>query len=264
MTDQHLLSEFARHRSEAAFAELVARHAAWVRATAARTVGDGPAADDVVQAVFLALAAKAPRLAGRTDLTGWLFHATRYAVARVRRSDRRRRVHERAAARPEVVMPPAEPDWTDVAPLLDDLVAGLASRDRQAVLLRFHRQLPLAAVGAAMGTSEQAARAQVRRAVDRLRVRLGRRGVTGATVDGLTATLTAHLVPRPVPADAAAAVARAASRRRPPVPSLPRRGRRGRRGGPGHGRRRPAGDRQQAIAGPTAGPTAGRGGGRGR
>ncbi len=217
MTDQHLLSEFARHRSEAAFAELVGRHAAWVRATAARTVGDGPAADDVVQAVLLALADKAPRLTGRADLTGWLFRATRYAVGRARRSDRRRQVHERAAARPEVVMPPAEPDWSDVAPVLDELVAGLGSRDRQAVLLRFHRQLPLADVGTIMGTSEQAARAQVRRAVDRLRVRLARRGVTGATVDGLTATLAARLVPRPVPADAAAAVARAAVRRRPPA-----------------------------------------------
>jgi hypothetical protein len=64
-TDQALLSEFAMHRSEEAFAELVNRHLDMVHSAATRLAGQGPAsAEDITQQVFVELARQARRLRG--------------------------------------------------------------------------------------------------------------------------------------------------------------------------------------------------------
>ena len=66
--DAELLKRFigADHDADAAFAELVRRKIALVYAAARRqTGGDAHLAQDVTQAVFLALAARAPALRAR-------------------------------------------------------------------------------------------------------------------------------------------------------------------------------------------------------
>jgi len=50
--DDELLRRFSSHRDEAAFAELVRRHAAMVLGVARRALGDHHAAEDVLQATF--------------------------------------------------------------------------------------------------------------------------------------------------------------------------------------------------------------------
>jgi hypothetical protein len=62
-TDNQLLRDYARHRSESAFTELVRRHVDTVCSAALReTHGDITLAQDITQAVFTELALKASRL----------------------------------------------------------------------------------------------------------------------------------------------------------------------------------------------------------
>src|SRR5207249_3917572 len=60
---------------------------------------------------------------------------------------------------------------------LDEAINLLAAEDRAAILLRFFEQRDFRAVGAALGSNEDAARMRVNRALEKLRSLLQRRGV---------------------------------------------------------------------------------------
>ena len=64
--DAELLREYVESQSDAAFAELVGRHVNLVYSTAFRMVRENALAQDVVQSVFVQLAAKRPRSARAT------------------------------------------------------------------------------------------------------------------------------------------------------------------------------------------------------
>ena len=64
-----------------------------------------------------------------------------------------------------------------VGPVLDEAINLLEPDDRTAILLRFFEQLELRAVGEMMGSSEDAARMRVSRALDKLQGLLKNRGV---------------------------------------------------------------------------------------
>src|SRR5947209_7648971 len=72
MNDQELLHDYAEKGSEAAFAALVRRHIDLVYSAALRMVVDPHLAEDVTQAVFLAVAKAAQKLEHRLVLSGWL------------------------------------------------------------------------------------------------------------------------------------------------------------------------------------------------
>lgn len=204
-TDDELLSEF-RSGSSAAFTELMARHVDWVYSAAVRRVGDAQLAEDVTQAVFMALARK-PGLPKGAAVAGWLFTVMRYTSAGANRQRTRRRLREAAAAklRPEMIHD--QIDWSgDVAPLLEDAVGKLRSRDRQAVVLRFYQKLSFAEVGKALGTSEEAARKRVTRAVDKLRGYFALRGIALSS-----ATLAAQIFEHAVQKAPATVIAKMAS-----------------------------------------------------
>src|SRR4051794_35925406 len=120
MTDLELLRQYALHRESRAFDELVSRHLDWVYSSALRQVRDPHLADDVTQAVFLALSQQAGKLAGGVDLTAWLFRVTQRTSAMAIRSLVRRRKHERRAA---IMTSQEQSDidestWESLAPLL--------------------------------------------------------------------------------------------------------------------------------------------------
>src|SRR5687768_4767841 len=98
MTDLQILRQHVDDRDPRAFEQLVARHLDWVYSSALRQVRDPHTADDVTQAVFLALSRHARRLSEGVVLAAWLFRATRRASAMALRSAGRRRKHERLAA----------------------------------------------------------------------------------------------------------------------------------------------------------------------
>ena len=204
-TDPQLLRAYATHESEAAFSTIVHRYIDLVHSAAFRMLGDADAAKDVTQNVFVALAQNAQKLIDRPALAGWLHNAARNLAAKSIRSDARRRTREQEAAlMNELNSNPAEANWDDIAPHLDEALGELAEPDRDAVLLRYFKNHDLRSIGATLGTSEDAAQKRVSRAVERLREFLARRGVAiGAT--GLVVVISANAV-QAAPAGLAAGV----------------------------------------------------------
>ncbi|MGD0410452.1 MAG: TIGR03435 family protein [Verrucomicrobiota bacterium] len=174
MDDIALLRQFAADRSEAAFDQLVSRHAGFVHSAALRQVRDPQWAAEITQAVFLILAQKAARISDKTILTGWLFKTTRFvALAQVRAEAKRRQHEQETQMHTRLQTEPSsgagDPAWAELAPLLDQALAQLGETDRQAVLLRFFENKSLAEVGNKLGAGEDTARKRVSRALEKLR-----------------------------------------------------------------------------------------------
>lgn len=180
MTDTHrLLADYAEDRSEAAFRELVSRYIDFVHSSAVRLVGgDRHLAGDVTQTVFIHLARNAHKLKGNVMLGGWLHRDVCNVASKVLRAERRRRCRERQAM--EMIMQDdhSKARLEEITPILDEAVNQLGDEDRTAILLRFFEQLEFRLVGEALGTSEEAARKRVSRALEKLQSRLKVRGIS--------------------------------------------------------------------------------------
>lgn len=199
--DSQLLLAYAERRSDAAFAELVRRHFNLVHAAAHRITRDPDLAKDVSQAVFIALANQAGKLAGHAVLAGWLHRTTHNIAAQCLRTETRRRAREQKAA----LMPePSDPDpaWQSIAPQLDAALSELATADRDALLLRYFENKSAAEMAGLLGISPEAAQKRVTRAVERLREKLDRRGIS-TTAGSLAAAIAAYAVPAAPPGFAA-------------------------------------------------------------
>ena len=84
-------------------------------------------------------------------------------------------------------------EWEQIRPLLDEALDRLSQTDRDALLLRFFEQRSLAEVGQALGSSEEATRKRVNRALEKLRTDLVRRGLT-TTAAALAMTISVNAV----------------------------------------------------------------------
>ncbi len=191
-TESDALRQYAASRSSDAFAQLVALHADWVYAAAARLVRDRQLAEDVTQAVFLLLAQHPHKATGKS-LTGWLFNVTRHCAAHALRAQSRRAAHERRAATMMHNTPPDDDQlWNDLSPTLERAVSRLRDADRRLILQRFYQNHSLAQIGQSLEISEDTARKRVNAAVEKLRALLK---VTGVPAVALAALLAARIAP---------------------------------------------------------------------
>lgn len=180
MNDYHpLLAEYAKTGSEAAFRELTTRFMDLVFSTAVRLLdGDMDLARDAAQTVFIDLAKKAGSLPPDVMLGGWLHRHTIFVTSNLRRAEYRRQAREREAIAMMANDPNSETGMAQLAPVLDAAIDQLETEDRTAILLRFFEQRDYRAVGLAIGSSEEAARKRVDRALDKLHGLLQLKGVT--------------------------------------------------------------------------------------
>jgi RNA polymerase sigma factor (sigma-70 family) len=180
MNDWELIQNYCRNGSEGAFETLVKRHVDYVYCAAMRQVRDSSLAEDVSQAVFLLLAQKAKTFRPDTILLSWLFRTTHHMAAHALRSEYRRQRRETEAAKmnPTTTTPDIDHQWERISPMLDEALAALPHKDRDAVLLRFIARKSFSQVGADLGASEQAAKKRVSRALVRLRDFFTQRGTT--------------------------------------------------------------------------------------
>jgi RNA polymerase sigma factor (sigma-70 family) len=185
MTDDiQLLRRYVVEGEHAAFSDLVRRNIDFVYAAALRGCrGNTALAKDATQLVFTDLSRQAKSLLGHPSVAGWLHTATRFAAMKILRAESRRQLREHQAAELQAITEDGATsiDWSRLQPVLDDAIGELRERDRMAILLRFFQGKSLFEVGASLGLGESAARSCVDRALDRLRGRLVRRGVTSTS-----------------------------------------------------------------------------------
>jgi RNA polymerase sigma factor (sigma-70 family) len=187
MEDAALLQEYARTDSEIAFAALVERHIALVYSAAWRQVRDRQLAEDVTQVVFLILARKAGQLTRHPGLSGWLLKTTRYAASAQIRASSRRAQREQEAFMQSSWNDPAllgqnsaetDASWMQMESLLDEAMASLGEKDRTVLVLRYFENKPLRKIAVTLQMGEAATQKRVARALEKLRARFVKRGVT--------------------------------------------------------------------------------------
>ena len=180
--------DYARNGSESAFSELVKRHVALVYSTALRVVVDPHLAEDVTQTTFIILAQEAQCLTDRMVLSSWLHRTASNQAAKLVRGEMRRRAREQESYAMQTAPLEPDPDWKQLAPILDGALNKLNEGDRTAIFLRFFEKKTANEIGLTLRVGEQAAQKRVLRALERLRGILSNQGVT------LSATTLAALV----------------------------------------------------------------------
>ena len=221
--DGALLRDYVAHGSQTAFETLVQRRIGMVLAAALRQCGGNRAsAEDVTQQTFIELGKQAAQLQKHPSLTGWLYTTTHHIARASDRADRRRREREQTVETMTDAMPASPPPLDSVAlnTALDDVMHELNEQERTPLLLRFFDNRSHKEIGTVLGLSENAARMRVERALEKLRLRLARRGIQ-STDAALAAWLVANaiLIPPSAFAQACATAAVTAATALTPTPS---------------------------------------------
>lgn len=176
--DGELLQKFADTRDDACFETIVQRYIGFVHAVSLRRLHDPHSAHDATQAVFIALARKAAKVAQAPSVMGWLHRSACYEAQNLMRAQANRISRETEALRLGTTSPQPSTDIEAIEAVLDAALGQLSERDRHALLARYFAGNSYAEIGATFRLSENAARMRVDRALEKLRSHLFRKGIT--------------------------------------------------------------------------------------
>lgn len=180
--DGVLLGKYADARDEAAFELLVRRHGAMVWSAAQRILRDGHAAEDVMQAAFLALARKANALRGSTTVAGWLYRVSIRMALRVRPKARPGLPRTDADGDPAAAI-----ERDELIAVVDEEVNRLPERLQQAVVLCCLSGLSTDEAAQRLGSPRGTILSRLHAAREKLRQQLSRRGFEAPAIGPLLA-----------------------------------------------------------------------------
>ena len=175
-SDEALMSAFARG-DETAYAELVHRHGAPLKAYALRLLRNAEQAEDVFVDTFLRVARDRAVWQPTGSVRGWLFtiaHRICLDLLRKRRRDQEREPQIIAfeASRQVQASPEAAAEVGELADALELAIAELPVGHREVVLLRLVHGLTGAETAAVVGLDEEQVRSQLSYARKRIRAAL--------------------------------------------------------------------------------------------
>jgi RNA polymerase sigma factor (sigma-70 family) len=176
--DHELLRRFTRDGDGQAFAALLRRHGAMVRAACRRILQQPHDADDVFQATFLLLARKAASLRGHGSVGSWLYGVARRLALRARSSEARRHARESLAPPRPATDPLAEITLREAQQLFDDALSRLPERCRAALVLCHLEGLTQEEAARQIGCSRSTLKRRLEDGRARLTGLLARRGLT--------------------------------------------------------------------------------------
>jgi RNA polymerase sigma factor (sigma-70 family) len=174
LSDAALLERFLRQRDEAAFEALFWRHGPMVLAVCRRMLSPADA-EDAFQATFLVLVRKAASIGRHEAVGAWLYRVAHRVALRAR-----------TLARPMMELPPEGPAaasdeeavvWRDLRPVLDDAIDSLPEKYRAPVILCYLEGKTNQEAARELGCPRATVATRLRRARERLRQCLGRRGL---------------------------------------------------------------------------------------
>ncbi|HEX2747773.1 MAG TPA: sigma-70 family RNA polymerase sigma factor [Verrucomicrobiales bacterium] len=217
-SDAQLLDRYVTHRDEAAFRQIVERHAGMVLGVARRRTGDAVLGEEAGQIVFTLLARKAPALRHLPPekLGGWLHRTALLTAGNLLRSEMRRRLHHERFASDAARTATGTDDspWLAALPFVDEAIDSLSEADRQLVVQHFYQRRTFRELSTGTGRTEDAVRKRAGRVLERLSAFFKRRGIAlsaGALMSGLSARVTEAAPSGYATATAAAAVGKASS-----------------------------------------------------
>ena len=175
--DAELLAAFRADRSEAAFAEIMARHGGMVWRTALRSLGDAQEAEDAAQAAFLMLAQKPESVVG--PLATWLYYAARKTAFVARRSRQRRSQREEAAAIMPAIFPTLDGELREE---IDAALELLPETLREAVILCHLEGCEQTDAARQAGCSQATISRRSTEGLQQLGAILRRRGITAGAI----------------------------------------------------------------------------------
>jgi RNA polymerase sigma factor (sigma-70 family) len=182
LSDAQLLERFMGadgEEAEFAFAAIIDRHGPMVRRICRQMLGNRHDGQDAFQAAFFILARKARTVRTRESLASWLHGVAHRVCLRARSANCRRRVHERMAA----THPGAgasgfnEGETAECGELLHAELARLPERFRAPILLCDLQGVAYEEAARLLGCPVGTVKSRLARGRERLRVRLGRRGL---------------------------------------------------------------------------------------
>jgi RNA polymerase sigma factor (sigma-70 family) len=178
LPDDQLLDRFLATRDGDAFDVLLARHGPMVFRVCRGVLRNPSDAEDAFQATFLVLVKKARVLRGRANLGGWL-HRVAYRVAiQANAAAARRRVQERKAGEMAPTTFSSDLDIPDdIIPTIHEEIARLPEQVRLAVVLCDLQGIPQDQAVESLRLSDRTLRRRLAEGRQRLKVRLGRRGL---------------------------------------------------------------------------------------
>jgi RNA polymerase sigma factor (sigma-70 family) len=180
-SDQDLLSRFAAGHDQAAFAELVRRHSPMLLRLCRRVLHGGQDAEDVCQAAFLVLAQQAASPRWKVSVNGWLFQVAYRLSLKARAAASRRSRHEvrvKPAAPPQ---PLDEVTFRELQAVLDEELSRLPEKYRSPILLCCLEGRTREEAARCLGWSIATVKDRLEQGRERLRARLGNRGLSLGT-----------------------------------------------------------------------------------